>query len=84
LQQQEQLMQQLMQDEAQRQTQDVSSVELEEELLEQEALEKELLEKERLAEEALENELGSDDTEFSADTVAELGSSTKKNSLFDD
>jgi segregation and condensation protein B len=84
LQQQEQLMQQLMQDEAQRQTQDVSCVELEEELLEQEALEKELLEKERLAEEALENELGSDDTEFSADTAAELGSSTKKNSLFDD
>jgi segregation and condensation protein B len=75
LQQQEKLMQQLMQDEAQRQTQDVSSVELEEELLEQEALEKErllekeLLEQERLAEEALENE---------------LGSSTKKNSLFDD
>jgi segregation and condensation protein B len=50
----------------------------EKELLEQEALEKALFEKERLAEEALENELGLEDSS------SENGSSTKKNSLFDD
>jgi segregation and condensation protein B len=61
----------------------LAETEAENELLEQEALEKELLEKElfekeRLAEEALENELGFEDNTF------EDGSSTKKNSLFDD
>lgn len=57
---------------------------LEKELKEQELLEKELLEKERLAEEALENELGFDDTDSAEDSAAEFGSSSKKNSLFDD
>jgi segregation and condensation protein B len=104
LQQQERLMQQLMQDEAQRQTQEVGPsesrdneeaydedgdeafllAEAEKELLAQEALEKELLEKERLAEEALENELGFDDAGSSENSATEFGSSTKKNSLFDD
>lgn len=51
---------------------------LEQEALEEELLEKELQEKERLAEEALENELGLQDSSY------EDGSSTKKNSLFDD
>jgi segregation and condensation protein B len=96
LQQQERLMQQLMQDEAQRQTQDVSlseSIENEEAyneagdeafLLADAEAEKELLEKERLAEEALENELGFDDAGSSENSATEFGSSTKKNSLFDD
>jgi segregation and condensation protein B len=57
---------------------------LEKELKEQELLEKELLEKERLAEEALENELGFNDTDSAEDSAAEFGSSSKKNSLFDD
>jgi segregation and condensation protein B len=55
----------------------------ERELMEQEALEKELIEKERLAEEALENELGLDDDSLESHSYAP-GSSTKKNSLFDD
>jgi segregation and condensation protein B len=108
LQQQERLMQQLMQDEAQRQTREVSLsepreseeafneadyeaddesfllAEAEKELLAQELLEKELLEKERLAEEALENELGFDDAGSFENSATEFGSSTKKNSLFDD
>jgi segregation and condensation protein B len=96
LQQQERLMQQLMQDEAQRQTQDVSlseSIENEEAyneagdeafLLAEAEAEKELLEKERLAEEALENELDFDDAGSSESSATEFGSSTQKNSLFDD
>jgi segregation and condensation protein B len=106
LQQQERLMQQLMQDEAQRQTQEISpseskeneeaydeagdeafllaEAEAEKELLAQETLEKELLEKERLAEEALENDLGFDDAGSSENSATEFGSSTQKNSLFDD
>lgn len=55
----------------------------ERELMEQEALEKELIEKERLAEEALENELGLEDDSLESPSFA-MGSSTKKNSLFDD
>ena len=61
---------------------------LEQEALEQEALEKmsfeeEQLEKERLAEEALENELGLADDSLEESSLSQ-GSSTKKNSLFDD
>jgi len=55
----------------------------ERELMEQEALEKELIEKERLAEEALENELDLGDDSLESGSYA-AGSSTKKNSLFDD
>jgi segregation and condensation protein B len=61
---------------------------LEQEALEKELLEKELFEKERLAEEALENELGFDDDSSENGSLEtspyENGSSTKKNSLFDD
>lgn len=49
----------------------------------QEALEREQLEKERLAEEALENELGLADDSLEESSLLQ-GSSTKKNSLFDD
>ena len=49
----------------------------------QETLEREQLEKERLAEEALENELGLADDSLEESSLSQ-GSSTKKNSLFDD
>lgn len=51
------------------------------EALEKEAFEEEQLEKERLAEEALENELNSEDTDFSSEKNSIF---EKKNSLFDD
>jgi len=81
--------QELLEQEQLKQEQLEQEATAERELMEQEALENELIEKERLEEEALENELVLEDDAAEHRSSASgsdsgSGSSTKKNSLFDD
>lgn len=81
--------QELLEQEQLKQEQLEQEATAERELMEQEALENELIEKERLEEEALENELVLEDDAAEHSSSApgsdsSSGSSTKKNSLFDD